>query len=273
MKTEVRQGDPITAPLFNLVLDTVITNLEVRGNITSRLKQICAYADNIVITGRTKQVLTDTFFKVKQESLKTGLIININKSKYLHSTRKSNQHSHLIAGGQWLEQVNSFKYLGTTVNTDNSIEEQIKEEIVAGNRAHNVHKKLFVSKLISQNVKLQLYNTLICPVVTYASETWVLEEKGINKLMTFERKIMRKIYDSTRTADGYWRINTNQEIDDILKGQKIIGFIKKQRLNWLGHVERTTEDNIVQKIKRWKPMSKRPIGRPKTHWEDDFWEI
>ena len=32
------------------------------------------------------------------------------------------------------------------------------------------------------------------------------------------------------------------------------------------------EDNIVQKIKRWKPTSKRPIGRPKTHWEDDVLE-
>jgi hypothetical protein len=34
-----------------------------------------------------------------------------------------------------------------------------------------------------------------------------------------------------------------------MKGQKLIGFIKKQRLSWLGHVERMTEDNIVQKIK------------------------
>ena len=32
------------------------------------------------------------------------------------------------------------------------------------------------------------------------------------------------------------------------------------------------EDNIVQKIKRWKPMSKRPIGRPKTRWADDVLE-
>jgi hypothetical protein len=46
--------------------------------------------------------------------------------------------------------------------------------------------------------------------------------------------------------------------------------VKKQRLNWLEHVEHTTEENIVQKIKRWEPMSKRPIGRPKTHWEDDI---
>jgi len=45
--------------------------------------------------------------------------------------------------------------------------------------------------------------------------------------------------------------------------------VKKQRINWLRHVECMAEDNNVQKIKRWKPMSKRPIGRPKTHWEHD----
>jgi len=47
----------------------------------------------------------------------------------------------------------------------------------------------------------------------------------INKLMIFERKIMRKILGPTRSDDGYWRIKTNQEIIDILKGQNIIGFI------------------------------------------------
>jgi len=90
--------------------------------------------------------------------------------------------------------------------------------------------------------------------------------------MTFKRKIMRKISGPTRIDDGYWRIKTDQEINDILKGQNIIGFIKKQRLNWLGHVECMAGDNIVQKIKRWKPMSKRPIGRPTTRWEDEVLE-
>jgi hypothetical protein len=93
-----------------------------------------------------------------------------------------------------------------------------------------------------------------------------------DKLMKFERKIMRNIHEPTRTDDGYWRIKTNQEINDKLKEQNVIGFIIKQRLNWLGHVERMTEDNILQKIKRWKPMYKRPIGRPKMRWEDDVLE-
>ena len=57
-KTGVRQGDPLSTLLFSVVLDSVITNLEVRGNITTRLKQIYAYADDTVIIGRTKQILT-----------------------------------------------------------------------------------------------------------------------------------------------------------------------------------------------------------------------
>ena len=71
--------------------------------------------------------------------------------------------------------------------------------------------------------------------------------------MIFERKMMRKIFGNTRTDDGYWRIKTDQEINGILKGQNIIGFIEKQTLNWLGHVARMAEDNIVQKIERVAP--------------------
>jgi hypothetical protein len=46
--------------------------------------------------------------------------------------------------------------------------------------------------------------------------------------MIFERKIMRKIFGPTRSDDGYWRIKTNQEINDILKGQNLIGVIKNK---------------------------------------------
>jgi hypothetical protein len=87
--------------------------------------------------------------------------------------------------------------------------------------------------------------------------------------MIFKRKIMRKICGPKGSDDGTWRTKTNQESNEVIKGQNIVGFIKMQRLSWLGHFERMADDNNVKKIKRWKPMSKRPIGRPKIRWEDD----
>jgi len=139
-KTGVRQGDPLSALLLSAVLDSVITNLEVRGNITTRLKQICAYAGDIVIIGRTKQILIETFCKLKHEALNAGLTVNNNKTKYLYYTRKIFQLTYLNTGEEQFGEVNSFKYLGSMVNTDNSIEEEIKERIAAGNRAYRVHK-------------------------------------------------------------------------------------------------------------------------------------
>jgi len=68
----------------------------------------------------------------------------------------------------------------------------------------------------------------------------------INKLMIFERRIIRKIFGPTRTDDGYWRIKTNQDINEIFKEQNIIGFIKKQILNWLSHVERMAEEQEME---------------------------
>jgi len=112
------------------------------------------------------------------------------------------------------------------VNTDNSIEEEIKERLAAGNRPYHVHKKLFTSKLLSRNIGLQLYNTLIRPTGTYVPEIWARKESVIDKLTAFERRIMRKMFGLARTDGGYWRIKTGQEINDILKGQNITGFIE-----------------------------------------------
>jgi hypothetical protein len=52
--------------------------------------------------------------------------------------------------------------------------------------------------------------------------------------MILERNITRKMFGATRADDGYWRVETDREINDILKGQNIIWFIKKPRLNRLG---------------------------------------
>ena len=65
----VKQGDPLSALLFSIVMDVIISKVEATGNISTRLKQILAYADDIIIIGRTRQVMMDTFTKLKMRHL------------------------------------------------------------------------------------------------------------------------------------------------------------------------------------------------------------
>jgi len=70
------------------VIDTVFKKLDLRGNISTRLRQLTAYADDILITPRTRQSLIDTSQQLKNNSMEVGLIINEKKTKYLKSTKK-----------------------------------------------------------------------------------------------------------------------------------------------------------------------------------------
>jgi hypothetical protein len=67
---------------------------------------------------------------------------------------------------------------------------------------------LLISKLLTRNIKLGLYSTLIIPVVTFGAETWAAIESELQKLLIFERKILRKIYGPVKDRDD-WRIRTN----------------------------------------------------------------
>jgi hypothetical protein len=58
--------------------------------------------------------------------------------------------------------------------------------------------KFFKSRLVTKQSKLKLYRTVIRPIVTYASETWVLKETIIQKLLVFERKILRRLFGPTK---------------------------------------------------------------------------
>jgi len=58
-------------------------------------------------------------------------------------------------------------------------------------------------------------------------------------------------------------------LDKIIKHKNIINFIRAQRLGWLGHIERMQGTRMVKAIYCWKPISRRPIGRPKIRWEND----
>jgi hypothetical protein len=61
INTSVRQGDPLSALLFSMVIDIFTKNVGISGNISTTLRQMCAYAGDLLIMARTRQAMMDTF--------------------------------------------------------------------------------------------------------------------------------------------------------------------------------------------------------------------
>jgi len=148
----------------------------------------------------------------------------------------------LRIGNKTFEAVQSFQYLGNITNSNNKC---IKERIMMGNKAYYANRQLVNSSLISRNSKLQIYRTLVRPVVTCVSESWTLTMEEEKALAVFERKILRKIYGPVK-ENVLWRIRRNDELEAIIKGENIVRFIKCQRIRWFGHIERM-QDTAIQK--------------------------
>ena len=100
-------------------------------------------------------------------------------------------------------------------NDTNFIEEEVTERIALGIKAYCANLKFFKSRLVTKSSKLQLYRTAIRPIVTYASQAWVLKENIIQKLLVFERKILRGIFGPTK-ENQTWRIKNNKELDKLI---------------------------------------------------------
>jgi hypothetical protein len=123
--------------------------------------------------------------------------------------------------------VSQFKYLGTTVKNQNLIQEEIKRRLNSGNACYHSVQSLLSSRLLSKNLKIRLYKTIILPVVLYGCETWSLTLKEEHRLRVFENRVLRRIFGPKRDeVTGEWRKLHNKELHDLYSSPSIIRIIK-----------------------------------------------
>ena len=122
------------------------------------------------------------------------------------------------------------------------------------------------SRLLSKNLKIKVYNTIIWPVVLYGCETWSLTLREESRIRVFGNRILRRIFGPKRDENGEWRRLHNEELHGWYRSPSIARMIKSRRLRWAGHVARMEEGRSAFKILTGKSTG--PLGRPRRRWED-----
>jgi hypothetical protein len=142
--------------------------------IIYKSKQACVYADDIVLVAHNLDSLMEMFNTLEEKSRIVGLTINEGKTKYMHmSASETIRGTQNATFGQYsIESVKNFSYLGSVLNNENWVTNEINRRIMAGHRAYFANVKLLKSTLLSRHSKVKIYQNLIRPVVTYGLETW-----------------------------------------------------------------------------------------------------
>jgi hypothetical protein len=95
-----------------------------------------------------------------------------------------------------------------------------------------------------------------------------MTKKDEQTLLVFKRKIFRRMY-GPKYENLEWKSRTNQELEEMSKGENIVKWIKGQRIRWLGHLERMEEDRMPKKIVAQELEGTRQRGRPRKRWKEE----
>ncbi|KAI5726127.1 hypothetical protein M8J77_024147 [Diaphorina citri] len=253
VKVGLHQGSAISPYLFDMVMD-VITE-----SIRDETPWSMMFADDVVLCGPKKEDVERKLEYWRKALEDRGL--KVNKAKTVQLNFGESRNSNILIDGQNLNIVEEFKYLGSTLAKDGSLEKEINHRINAGWMNWKKTSGVLCDKNINLKTKGMMYKTIVRPALTYGAETWALKKTEEKRLETTEMKMLRWMCGVTRLD----KIR-NEIIRGKVKVLEISKKIQEKRLQWYGHIERRDEEYVGNKVREMEVEGQRGRGRPKKKW-------
>ena len=216
--------------LFNLYAEYIMRNtgleetqagIKIAGRNINNLR----YADDTTLMAESEEELKSLLMKVKVESEKVGLKLNIQKRKIMASSPINLWE----VDGETVETVSDFVFWGgSKITADGDCSHEIKRRLLLGRKVMTNLDGIFKSRDITLPTKVHLVKAMVFPVVMYGCDSWTIKKAELRGIHAFELWCWRRLLRVPWTAR-----RSNQSILKISPGISLEGMMLKLKLQYL----------------------------------------
>ena len=229
----VRQGCILSPYLFKLYAEYIMRNTELDEaqagiKIARRTINNLRYADDTTLMAENEKELKSLLMKVKVESGKVGLKLNIQKTKIM----ASGPITLWDIDGETVETVTDFIFLGSKISADGDCSHEIKRRLLLGRKVMTNLDSILKSRDITLSTKVHLVKAMVFPVVMYVCESWTIKKAECLRIDAFELWCWRRLLRVPWTA----RRSNQSILKEISPGCSLEGLMLKLKLQYFGYL-------------------------------------
>ena len=166
----------------NAELDETQAGIKIAGRNINNLR----YAGDTTLMAESEEELKSLLMKVKEESGKAGLKLNIQKTKIMISGPITSWKIDGETVRGRLETMRDFIFLGSTITADGDCRHDIKRRLLLGRKVMTNVDSILKSRDITLPIKVRLVKTMVFPVVRYGCESWTIKKAECQRIDAFE---------------------------------------------------------------------------------------